>query len=335
MPDMDGLTLAHEIRRVRDRSSLPLVLLASLGHRDDRHEDVDLAAYLTKPIKPSQLLDVLMDVFGTGVPPTDRAARPTADDDVPGDRRPMRILVAEDNPTNQRLAALILKRIGYRADMVGNGVEVIEALARQHYDVVLMDVQMPEMDGLEATRRIHQQWPGAERPHIIAVTANALPEERASCLAAGMDDYVSKPIRVDELVDALERVPLVAPVAAVHSSPQRSAHAGLGHLHDALQDEDVVIELVATFLESAPATVAELSDSLEQADAERLRRAAHTLKSNAATFEADALATLCRQIEQLAAEGHVAEAGPLVQQAVEEFALVCDDLASAVRRTSP
>ena len=335
MPDMDGLTLAREIRRLRNRSALPLVLLASLGHRDDRHEDVGLAAYLTKPIKPSQLLDVLMDIFGTGVPLTDRTERPAADDDTPGDRRPMRILVAEDNPTNQRLAALILERIGYRADMVGNGVEVIDALARQRYDVVLMDVQMPEMDGLEATRRIHQQWPGADRPHVIAVTANALPEERASCLTAGMDDYVSKPIRVDELVDALERVPLVDQVAAAEGSPQRSAHAGLGHLHDALQDEDLVAELVGTFLESGPATVAELSDSSEHADAERLRRAAHTLKSNAATFEADALAALCRQIEQLAAEGHVAEAAPLVSQVVEEFAQVCDDLAAILGRTSP
>jgi HPt (histidine-containing phosphotransfer) domain-containing protein len=150
-----------------------------------------------------------------------------------------------------------------------------------------------------------------------------------------MDDYVSKPIRVDELVDALERVPLVAPVAAVQGSSQRSAHAGLGHLHHALQDEDLVAELVSTFLESGPATMAELSDSSEHDDAERLRRAAHTLKSNAATFEADALAALCRQIEQLAAEGHVAEAAPLVSQVVEEFALVCDDLAAILGRTSP
>jgi CheY-like chemotaxis protein len=118
---------------------------------------------------------------------------------------PLRILVAEDNAVNQKLALRLLSQLGYRADVAGNGLEAIQAVERQPYDVVLMDVQMPEMDGLEATRQICARWPGGRRPRIIAMTANAMQGDREVCLEAGMDDYVSKPIRVEELVAALNR----------------------------------------------------------------------------------------------------------------------------------
>jgi CheY-like chemotaxis protein len=119
----------------------------------------------------------------------------------------LRILLAEDNVVNQKLALRILTQMGYRADLASNGVEAVESLVRQTYDVVLMDVQMPEMDGLEASRRIHAQWPNDQRPRIVAMTANAMQGDREMCLAAGMDDYITKPIRVDQLVEALMRVP--------------------------------------------------------------------------------------------------------------------------------
>ncbi len=118
-------------------------------------------------------------------------------------RHPLRILLAEDNVVNQKLAMRLLQQMGYRADLASNGIEAVECVARQRYDVVLMDVQMPEMDGLEATRRIVQRWPANERPHIVAMTANAIQGDREACLAAGMNDYVTKPIRVDALVAAL------------------------------------------------------------------------------------------------------------------------------------
>ena len=123
-----------------------------------------------------------------------------------GERHPLRILLAEDNVVNQKLALRLLQQMGYRADLASNGVEAIECVARQPYDVVLMDVQMPEMDGLEASRRITAQWPVGVRPRIVAMTANAMQGDREECLAAGMDDYLTKPIRVDRLVDALSHV---------------------------------------------------------------------------------------------------------------------------------
>jgi len=117
--------------------------------------------------------------------------------------RPLRILLAEDNVVNQKLALRLLQQMGYRADLASNGVEAVESVERQPYDVVLMDVQMPEMDGLEASRRITAKWPAGERPRIVAMTANAMAGDREACLAAGMDDYITKPIRVEALVQAL------------------------------------------------------------------------------------------------------------------------------------
>jgi CheY-like chemotaxis protein len=126
-------------------------------------------------------------------------------------RHPLRILLAEDNVVNQKLALRLLDQMGYRADLASNGIEAIESVERQTYDVVLMDVQMPEMDGLEAARRITAKWRPSDRPRIVAMTANAMEGDREMCLAAGMDDYITKPVRVDQLVDAL-----------THATPRRA-----------------------------------------------------------------------------------------------------------------
>jgi CheY-like chemotaxis protein len=166
---------------------------------------------LLKPIKASQLYNVVVGIFAEKEPPREQraeATKPQFDAEM-GQRLPLRILLAEDNTVNQKLALRLLERMGYRADVAGNGLETIQALQRQPYDVVLMDVQMPEMDGLEATRRIRQLPPeelhAGQQPRIIAMTANAMQEDRDACWEAGMDDYVSKPIRVDELIRALNQ----------------------------------------------------------------------------------------------------------------------------------
>ena len=209
MSEMDGLTLAGEIHGLRPEVPMPMVILSSLGKRDTANDYPEIAAYVTKPVKPSLLFDALVTVFAEAQPSLAEEAMPPRPQAGPAmaSRRPLRILVAEDNAVNQKLALRLLAQLGYRADVAADGVEVIEALERQTYDVVLMDVQMPEVDGLEATRRIVRRWPASARPRIIAMTANAMQGDRELCLEAGMDDYISKPIRVEELVAALSRTP--------------------------------------------------------------------------------------------------------------------------------
>src|SRR5205814_10242033 len=155
---------------------------------------------------PAQLFDALASVLADRpVHVRERGAAPSDFEPGMARRHPLRILLAEDNVVNQKVALRLLGQMGYRADVAGNGVEAIDAVERQTYDVVLMDVQMPELDGVEASREIHRRWPGDGRPRIVAMTANAMQGDRERCAAAGMDDYVAKPIRVDELVAALGR----------------------------------------------------------------------------------------------------------------------------------
>jgi CheY-like chemotaxis protein len=164
---------------------------------------------MAKPLRQSQLFDTLVNLLSDDA---DAAPRPAAERAKPrmdpgmAARHPLRILLAEDNVVNQKLALRLLQQMGYRADLAANGIEAIECCARQPYDLVLMDVQMPEMDGLEASRRITAKWQPDARPRIVAMTANAMQGDREECLAAGMDDYVTKPIRIDALVEALNQV---------------------------------------------------------------------------------------------------------------------------------
>jgi len=210
MPEMDGLELGREIRKLEaahpDAGRMPLVLFTSLGGRELGRDAPEFSAILSKPLRQSALFDILMSVFA-GQP--ERAVRPAPErfalDAGLASRHPLRILLAEDNVVNQKLALRLLSQMGYRADVAANGLEVLQAVKRQPYDVILMDVQMPEMDGLEASRRLCAQLTAELRPRIIAMTANAMQGDREMCLAAGMDDYLSKPIRVEELVKALSR----------------------------------------------------------------------------------------------------------------------------------
>jgi len=207
MPEMDGIALA---RAIRDRHpELPLVLFSSLGLRDADAEDGLFAASLAKPLRQSHLFDTLVTLLASDAP-VETARAPAPKPGINADmasEHPLRILLAEDNLVNQKLATRLLEQMGYRVDLASNGVEALESVARQSYDVVLMDVQMPEMDGLDAARRINADHPDGNRPRIVAMTANAMQGDREMCLAAGMDDYIAKPIRVDRLIEALLNVP--------------------------------------------------------------------------------------------------------------------------------
>jgi signal transduction histidine kinase/CheY-like chemotaxis protein len=194
-----GNAFARELRKVRER--LPIVGLSTPGH-DDRHGG--FAALVTKPVKASRLYDAMI----AALPHADRRAEPRADTSVwrLADRHPLRVLVAEDNVVNQKVVMAMLSHLGYRADLVANGLEAVEAVRRVAYDVVFMDLQMPELDGVGATREILAEHVRDRRPRIVALTANAYDEDREACLAAGMDDYVSKPLKTETLEAALLRV---------------------------------------------------------------------------------------------------------------------------------
>ena len=205
MPEMDGIDLARRIRA--SHAVLPLVLFSSLGRHEPHATGSLFDAYLAKPIRQSHLFDTLVSLLGhdTPVKPAD-AAKPQIDPAMAA-HHPLRILLAEDNAVNQKLAMRLLQQMGYRADLASNGIEAVESVKRQAYDVVLMDVQMPELDGLDATRQICKLMEASQRPRIVAMTANAMQGDREICMAAGMDDYLTKPIRVDRLVEALNSVP--------------------------------------------------------------------------------------------------------------------------------
>jgi signal transduction histidine kinase/CheY-like chemotaxis protein/HPt (histidine-containing phosphotransfer) domain-containing protein len=347
MPEMDGVALARGIREHRGEAALPLLLFTSLGRREVAAERAGFAAHLTKPIKPSQLFDALAGAL---------AAQPTrVEKRVPGRveldpdmarRHPLRILLAEDNVVNQKLALRLLQQLGYRADVAANGLEAVAAIERQPYDLVFMDVQMPEMDGFEASREITRRWPAETRPRIVAMTANALQGDRELCLAAGMDDYMSKPIRVEELVAALERgTPRGSerPRAAGGPGPAHQARPGVDGVAGEMLDRatferlrttmgaDVLGELLATFVEDSAELIGTLRRALDAGDAETFRRAAHSLKSNAASFGAMPLSNLARDLEALARSGSLHGAAPRVERLAGECERVVQALQEAER----
>ena len=205
MPNMDGAAVAEALREQYDESSLPIVLLTSLGNRINTDDKTLFNQQLTKPIKPSQLYNALAQIYvqKTAVTPDKRTVESNLDATM-AEQHPLRILLAEDNMINQKVAVRMLERLGYRADIAANGQEALDSLRRQPYDVVLMDIQMPIMDGLEATRHIVDEWHPLERPYIIAMTAHALAGDCERHLSAGMDDYISKPVKAEILMKALK-----------------------------------------------------------------------------------------------------------------------------------
>ncbi|MDJ0708254.1 MAG: response regulator [Leptolyngbyaceae cyanobacterium MO_188.B28] len=342
MPGMDGLALAREIRAKPYGKDLPLVMLTSVGRPELELETVSqikFDAFLNKPIKQSHLCDVLTQIF-VGQPV--RIQKSTLDhpaclDSALAQKHPLRILVAEDNLVNQQLACQWLGKMGYRPDMVGNGYEAIDALKRQPYDVILMDVHMPEMDGLTATTKICEQWSEGERPQIIALTANAMKGDRERCLAAGMNNYISKPIKIEELVSVLKQAQplsvgqsalqsqqldpmdamdaIAVPLAANEVEPERQPVALSSQRNDSPLDRamleptlialggvesEAFSTLQQVFLTQAPTLVTQIVQAIQTNDHEQLEQSAHTLKSSSAAFGGVVLGNLCQALEKSA-----------------------------------
>ncbi|HZP42685.1 MAG TPA: PAS domain S-box protein [Candidatus Binatia bacterium] len=304
MPEIDGAQTAEAIRADPRLATVPLVVLSSIGaqHLGDLRAK-GIAASLTKPVRQSQLLDTLLEVVGT--PPADE--RPATDAAAAGERRlGLRVLVAEDNPINQNVAVGMVERWGCRADAVANGREALAALERARYDVVLMDVQMPEMDGFEATAAIRRrEGDGLARLPIIAMTAHAMAGDRERCLAADMDDYVAKPLRAAELHRALARWSGHTAPAEAAVTPRAAEDAApvfdVAQLHESTgADAALEAAILDDFLAQLPTLVDALRDALAAADPRRLGATAHSLRGSCYAVGAMALGRACGTLEELA-----------------------------------
>jgi CheY-like chemotaxis protein len=332
MPEMDGLGLAHEIRKYRDPHSLPLIMLTSVANRprSPGMDQVQFAAYLSKPIKPTALFDVLLHALR--IEPREAPSRRAAIPQRLGEVLPLKILVAEDNTVNQKVVVQLLAHLGYRADVVANGLEVLDAMERQTYDLVLMDVQMPEMDGYEATRRLRVRF-GAG-PRVIAMTANAMPGDRDKCLAVGMDAYVSKPVELDDIRRVLIEVPGPVNETAIerHDGDGEPVidRRRIDQLAE-LQDENsptLVADLITLFFTDSPKHFDNIAAALKKGDAHALESAAHRYLSSIENLGAQRMRKHCMELEALGKAGKVERAATVLAALQREFDIARQHLAA-------
>ena len=346
MPGMDGETLGRKIKQDSDLNNTILVLMTSIGKRGDarRLEKIGFVGYLTKPVKQSQLYDCLVTVSGLGnetalEQPMSIFTRHTS---IEKQMRTARILLAEDNITNQKVALNTLKKFGYNADVVKNGKEAFEALKNIPYDIVLMDCQMPVMDGYEATNEI-RKWEktlkdGAtdcsdthlesetrsKRVPIIAMTAHALKGDREKCLTAGMDDYIAKPIHPKKLCDVIEKwinePEEMHESQIVHESiPKNNIFDKNSFIDRLLGDEDLAKEIIKGFLEDSLRQINILKEAVDNKNANVIHCQAHSLKGAAANISATALKELAYQIEIAGKTGDLIKAASLIPKLDEQF----------------
>jgi PAS domain S-box-containing protein len=306
MPDIDGFTLAQRIKEDPHHAQMPILMLTSA----DRPGDVDrclalgLAGHLIKPVKQSTLLEAILRAMGKRVPHEQRD-RSVKHLPIRPSRRPLQILLAEDNDINQTMAINLLEKWGHRIVVASNGREALEALEKQRFDVVLMDVQMPEMDGFKATAAIRakEKDNGARLP-IIAMTAHALKGDRERCLAAGMDGYVSKPIKSSELQAILDR--LVPATALPVPEPANGAVLDKAALLDYVDhDRELLVKIVKRFRVNSPTLLAKVEEAVARGDSQALEFSAHTLKGAVGNFFAEAAREAALRLETLGHDGNL------------------------------
>ncbi len=350
MPGMNGLTLANEIRKIPAAAALPLVLLTSMGVRADSSEftQAGFATCLTKPIKPAQLHEVLVRVLSGAKTQARKAPMPSKLDPAMSQRLPLRILLCDDNSINQKVGLRLLQQMGYKPDLAANGVQALAALNCRPYDLIFMDVQMPEMDGLEATRNIRERQRSRQNPNykssiiIVAMTANAMNGDREKCLAHGMDDYLSKPVRPEDIRGVVERwaavaatepsiaTPVVSQTETATGAAQTTTNPApttdgpppvdMERLHDFTSgNAEELRDLIHLYLKQTGEQVTQLLAAVASGTAPEVRRLAHSCAGASATCGMAAILPPLRELEREGEAGQLRQAPTLAGEVEHEF----------------
>jgi CheY-like chemotaxis protein len=353
MPGMDGLMLASEIRKLSGATTMPLVLLTSMGVRTDAPDfaQAAFATCLTKPIKPAQLFESLVRVVSGTKPAVRKSPGPSKLDPALAARLPLRVLLCDDNVINQKVSVRLLQQMGYKPAVATNGAEALAALDRQPYDLIFMDVMMPVMDGLEATRHIRDKqrdrakFPNYKSPIVIvAMTASAMSGDREKCLAAGMDDYLSKPVRPEDVRTIVERwgtaagmsdqpeaaksVATPAALPATGSAANEEPLVDMERLMEFTEGNvDSLRELVTLYLKQTSQQITQLEAAVQANNAAEVRRIAHSCAGASATCGIQKIVPPLRELERQGYEGKLTNATELCQQIVSDFARIRSILA--------
>lgn len=336
MPEMDGIELAHEIKADPTIQNLPLILLTSSGERGDaeKSRQAGIAAYLSKPVKQSLLFSCISTVMGNKLQEqrNHQSELITQHSLSEVERRRIRILLAEDNPVNQKVAVMLLTRMGYQVDVAENGLQAIDMLQQAEYGLILMDCQMPVMDGFRATATIRKLQGDLANVPIIAMTANAMEGDRERCLAAGMDDYVPKPVKPEQLFKAIEQhvslksFPSITSTAATQrppgSAPDADAASAPMNIEASIErngDRAFWQELMDVYFEETCGRLTSLKSALAKQDVPLIQREAHTIKGSSAEILAERVRNVASQLELLSKDGGLSGGEVLFDQLEREF----------------
>jgi two-component system sensor histidine kinase/response regulator len=333
MPEMDGFALAEFIKRHPSFRAATIMMLSSAGQRGDamRCRELGVAAYLTKPIRQDELMDAILTALGTRARDEQRPALVTRHSLRESQQR-LNLLLAEDNAVNQLVALRLLERFGHTVTVAGNGRKAVEAWSKGGYDAILMDVQMPEMNGWEATKEIRdRERSTGERIPIIAMTAHAMKGDDERCFAAGMDDYLTKPIRTEDLTATLEKLGNRKNARQAHREPAKLPHETEAiDLASALErlggDRVLYDELVEVFKKECPTFAAEMRGAVEARDLKALERSAHTLRGAASNLGAVALSEAALELERLARSEELDSAASQLQILQKEIERLLSEL---------
>ncbi len=341
MPQMTGVQLAKEVQSIPKYKNLPIIILTSLGYKDglENHKDLKLSALLNKPIKQAQLYKSLLSVFDYGRTFEKEVNSKQSENNLKlGDTFPIRILVAEDNMVNQKVALKILEKMGFRADIAANGIEVLESIQRIKYDIIFMDILMPEMDGFEATKQIIKKYTKENRPKIVAMTANAMQGDKEICLEAGMDDYISKPVRIEEIQNVIvkwgdliakEKNEIVNDLIGQKTNNKIIDETKISFYNDVQTEDDLIfyVELIDIYIAELPKTILNIKKALTAEDPKQLRFHAHKLRGSSVTLNIDIISELATQLEHLAKKEIMDERPKKIFSELEtNFIIILDEL---------